>query len=286
MLHKIFDFLKSIVVPSSILQLLKQLLFLTLIGILATSIFFYIYLPITTNHGDTLTVPNITGVHVDDLDDYLSLRSLRYEISVDSGYSSEIPPLTVLKQFPMPNAQVKEFRKIYITLNSMAPPMVKMPDLTNGSLKNALMILKNFDLKFGKTKYVADLAFNAVLIQKMNGVEVVPGTKIPKGSVIDLTIGDGYGTANLKSPYLIGLDADVAQVTITGSALKLGDIVYHNIDTAVLISMNELDVVDTLKIPVEVGQIVDQYPPPGEPMLIKESINLWIYHPDSINNNP
>ena len=286
MLRKIFNFLKSIVVPSSILQLLKQLLFLTLIGILATSIFFYIYLPITTNHGDTLTVPNITGVHVDDLDDYLSLRSLRYEISVDSGYSSEIPPLTVLKQFPMPNAQVKEFRKIYITLNSMAPPMVKMPDLTNGSLKNALMILKNFDLKFGKTKYVADLAFNAVLIQKMNGVEVVPGTKIPKGSVIDLTIGDGYGNANLKSPYLIGLDADVAQVTITGSALKLGDIVYHNIDTAVLISMNELDVVDTLKISVEVGQIVDQYPPPGEPMLIKESINLWIYHPDSINNNP
>ena len=146
MLHKIFNFLKSIVMPSSILQLLKQLLFLTLIGILATSIFFYIYLPIATNHGDTLTVPNITGVHVDDLDDYLSLRSLRYEISVDSGYSSEIPPLTVLKQFPMPNAQVKEFRKIYITLNSMAPPMVKMPDLTNGSLKNALMILKNFDL--------------------------------------------------------------------------------------------------------------------------------------------
>jgi beta-lactam-binding protein with PASTA domain len=286
MLHKIFDFLKSIVVPSSILQLLKQLLFLTLIGILATSIFFYIYLPITTNHGDTLTVPNITGVHVDDLDDYLSLRSLRYEISVDSGYSSEIPPLTVVKQFPMPNAQVKEFRKIYITLNSMAPPMVKMPDLTNGSLKNALMILKNFDLKFGKTKYVADLAFNAVLIQKMNGVEVVPGTKIPKGSVIDLTIGDGYGNANLKSPYLIGLDADVAQVTITGSALKLGDIVYHNIATAVLISLNELDVVDTLKNSVEVGQIVDQYPPPGEPMLIKESINLWIYHPDSINNNP
>ena len=255
MLHKIFDFLKSIVVPSSILQLLKQLLFLTLIGILATFIFFYIYLPITTNHGDTLTVPDITGVHVDDLDDYLSLRSLRYEISVDSGYSSEIPPLTVLKQFPMPNAQVKEFRKIYITLNSMAPPMVKMPDLTNGSLKNALMILKNFDLKFGKTKYVADLAFNAVLIQKMNGVEVVPGTKIPKGSVIDLTIGDGYGNANLKSPYLIGLDADVAQVTITGSALKLGDIVYHNIDTAVLISMNELDVVDTLKNPLCKGKL-------------------------------
>ena len=286
MLHKIFNFLKSIVVPSSIPQLLKQLFFLTLIGILATSIFFYIYLPIVTNHGDTLTVPNITGVHVDDLDDYLSLRNLRYEISIDSGYSSEIPPLTVIKQFPMPNAQVKEFRKIYITLNSTAPPMVKMPDLTNGSLKNALMILKNFDLKFGKTKYVADLAFNAVLIQKMNGREVVPGKKIPKGSVIDLTIGDGYGNSKLEAPYLIGLDAEVAQVIITGSALKLRDIVYHNIDTAVLISKNEPDFPDTVKVPVEVGQVVDQYPSPGEPMVIKESVNLWIYHPDSINHKP
>ncbi|MAJ51393.1 MAG: penicillin-binding protein [Flammeovirgaceae bacterium] len=285
MLHKIFRFLKSIMVPNSIFQLLKQILFLTLTGILAISIFFYIYLPISTNHSETLTVPDITGIHVDELDYYLSLRNLRYEISEDSGYSSKIPPLTVLKQFPMPYAQVKEFRKIYLTLNSMTPPVVKMPDLTNGSLKNALMILNNYDLKFGKTKYVADLAFNAVLIQKMNGEEIIPGTKIPKGSVIDLTIGDGYGNSNLESPYLIGLDADVAQVTITGSALKLGNIVFHNIDTAVLISVDDFEITDTLKIPVEVGQVVNQYPAPGEPMVIKESVNLWIYHPDSVNHD-
>ena len=285
MLHKIFSFLKSIMVPNSIFQLLKQILFLTLTGILAISIFFYIYLPISTNHSETLTVPDITGIHVDELDYYLSLRNLRYEISEDSGYSSKIPPLTVLKQFPMPYAQVKEFRKIYLTLNSMTPPVVKMPDLTNGSLKNALMILNNYDLKFGKTKYVADLAFNAVLIQKMNGEEIIPGTKIPKGSVIDLTVGDGYGNSNLESPYLIGLDADVAQVTITGSALKLGNIVFHNIDTAVLISVDDFEITDTLKIPVEVGQVVNQYPAPGEPMVIKESVNLWIYHPDSVNHD-
>jgi len=120
----------------------------------------------------------------------------------------------------------------------------------------------------------------------MNGEEVIPGTKIPKGSVIDLTIGDGYGNSSLESPYLIGLDADIAQVTITGSALKLGAIVYQNIDTAVLISMDEFDIADTLKISVEVGQVVDQYPSPGEPMVIKESVNLWIYHPDSLNHNP
>ena len=285
MSNKIFNFIKNILIPDSIFQLLTQIFFLTSIGVLVISIFFYIYLPIATNHGETITVPDITGIHVDDLNEYLSLRNLRYEISIDSGYSSEIPPLTVLKQSPMPYATVKEFRKIYLTLNSITPPTVKMPDLTNGSLKNALMILNNFDLKFGKTKYVADLAFNAVLIQKMNGEEVTPGTEIPKGSVIDLIIGDGYGNSNLESPYLIGLDIDVAQVTITGSALKLGNIVFHNIDTAVLISADDSGVKDTLKIPVEIGQVVNQYPAPGEPMVIKESVNLWIYHPDSTNHD-
>ena len=125
MLQKIFNFLKSIVIPSSMPQLIKQSFLLASIGILAIYVFFYIYLPISTNHGETLTVPDITGVHLDELDDYLSIRNLRYEISKDSGYSTEIPPLTVLKQFPMPNAQVKQFRKIYLTLNSITPPMVE-----------------------------------------------------------------------------------------------------------------------------------------------------------------
>ena len=61
------------VMPSSILQLIKQSLLLASIGILAIYIFFYIYLPISTNHGETLTVPDITGVHLDELDDYLSV---------------------------------------------------------------------------------------------------------------------------------------------------------------------------------------------------------------------
>ena len=66
-------------------------------------------------------------------------------------------------------------------------------------------------------------------------------------------------------------------------AFRANSIIDH---AAVLISKNELDFPDTLKVPVEVGQVVDQYPPPGEPMVIKESVNLWIYHPDSINHKP
>ena len=53
---------------------------------------FYIYFPIKTNHGDTITVTNLIGMELKDIDEFLSDRDLRYEILDDSSYSSEYPP--------------------------------------------------------------------------------------------------------------------------------------------------------------------------------------------------
>ena len=74
--------------------------------------FFYLYLPMSTNHGETITVPDVKGIALKDLDSFLGDRDLRYEVTVDSGFSSTQEPLTVLKQFPLPNSKVKENRKI------------------------------------------------------------------------------------------------------------------------------------------------------------------------------
>ena len=104
---------------------------------------FYIYFPFITNHGETITVPNLVGMEIKDLDEFLSDRDLRYEILEDSSYSSEYPPYTVLQQNPSENDKVKENRKIYLTLNSSIPPKIKMPKIINGSVsKNAQLILK------------------------------------------------------------------------------------------------------------------------------------------------
>ena len=108
-----------------------------MIGIVASIIFFifYIYFPFITNHGETITVPNLVGMEIKDLDEFLSDRDLRYEILEDSSYSSEYPPYTVLQQNPSENDKVKENRKIYLTLNSSIPPKIKMPKIINGSVK-------------------------------------------------------------------------------------------------------------------------------------------------------
>ena len=60
-------------------------------------LYFYAYLPGTTNHGETITVPNIEGLSIAKVSGFLEEHDLRYEIN-DSSYSEDYPPLTVLKQ--------------------------------------------------------------------------------------------------------------------------------------------------------------------------------------------
>ena len=109
---------------------------LGIMGVLIGSIvffMFYIYFPFKTNHGDTITVPSLVGMSLEEIDEFLSDRDLRFEILEDSSYNSKYPPFTILQQNPSENEKVKENRKIYLTLNSSIPPKIRMPNIINGS---------------------------------------------------------------------------------------------------------------------------------------------------------
>lgn len=254
------------------------------LSVILVFIFFFIYLPVTTNHGESITVPDVTGIVLSDLDDFLDSRNLRFEVTVDSGYDANLPPLAVLKQVPKPNSKVKENRKIYVTLNSETPPHIKMPKLVGGSVKNAQLILRTYDLKLGEIKYVSDLALNYVLEQRFQDEEIEEGDKITKGSVIDLVVGDGLGKQSLESPNLIGLDQESAELAIVGSGLKIGEIGYDQEGIAV-IEMEEGDSTYTVEEQVSPGAVFKQFPEPGKGMILKQSVNIWVYRPDSISNS-
>ena len=104
--------------------------------------------------------------------------------------------------------KAKEGRKIYLTLNSIKPPNIKMPQLINGSVKNAQLVLKTYDLLLGKINYVPDMAANAVIQQYYKDDIVPSGSLIPKGSIIDLDIGNGLGNQIFETPNLIGMDLE------------------------------------------------------------------------------
>ncbi|MEO1253506.1 MAG: PASTA domain-containing protein, partial [Bacteroidota bacterium] len=207
--------------PTSVKDFVIHLLVILGTSILIVMLVFYLWLPMTTNHGETITVPDIQGMTVDELTDFLGKRSLRFEATADSSYSPNHPPLAVLRQVPSPNTKVKENRKIYVTLNTESPPLVKMPDLIDKSLKSALMTLNSYDLKRGNIKYIPDEFFNVVVEMKLDGRTLLEGEKIEKGSFVDLVVGNGFGNTVFRSPNLIGLDQEEAEFVIIGSGLKV-----------------------------------------------------------------
>jgi beta-lactam-binding protein with PASTA domain len=210
---------------NSFADLLKHIVIILVVVFMLLGFFFFVYLPSTTNHGETISVPKITGMTLPEIEDYLDDMDLRYYVS-DSSYNQGIKPFVILTQDPAPGAKVKENRKIYISVNMKNPPIIKMPKLVDGSLKNAQMILKSYDLLVGEITYVPDLAQNAVLKQLVKGKEIKPGDPVAKGSTVDLVVGDGEGNTEFDVPNVVGMPVDEASVLLVGQGLQIGSINY------------------------------------------------------------
>lgn len=257
--------------------LLTHVGFMGIVIITLILIFFFVYLPSTTRHGETVTVPNLEGMSLLEMDDFLKKRHLNYEVS-DSGYSSQYPPLAILKQFPLAGSYVKENRKIYLTVISKKPKSVNMPDLIDGSLKNAELVLENAGLKRGKITYKPDLASNAILEQFFKGEKIEPGAKVEMGSEIDLIVGDGLGQRIFSVPRFIGLPIDEADFSIKGSGLNTGSVIIKVIgeeEMIELVGLAKILEIDTAVI-IESGNVFHQNPEIGMDIRLGQQVDLWV----------
>ncbi|MDP1727502.1 MAG: PASTA domain-containing protein [Bacteroidota bacterium] len=180
-----------------------------------------------TRHGQSLTLPNLKGLKIEDAESVLRQKHLRYIIT-DTVFFENMPKLSVVEQNPIPNSKVKEGRIIYLSINSDAIAMVEMPNLMNGStLRYAETVLNGLGLKVGEVTYKPDIAQNAILDQLWRGQSIQPNTKIPKGASIDLVVGDGSGGALVPMPNLMGLTLLDATNVLQASLLQLGNVLYE-----------------------------------------------------------
>lgn len=180
-----------------------------------------------THHGESLTVPDLSGLTLYDAKEKLSDAGLDFEV-IDSNYVLKKKPLTVLEQQPKANAKVKTGRTIFLTINCKIAPKIKMPDLSNTSFKQAVQVLDEFGLRLGQKIYKPDLAKNTVLEQQIAGRKILPGAEIPKGSTIDLILGDGLGNSEMEVPNLVGMNLHEAINVLELSDLNLGSVVADN----------------------------------------------------------
>ena len=192
--------------------------------VIAVFVVFVLSLNWITHHGESRSVPSVTGKPFNEAEQILEKEGFELVVQ-DSVYYDSLPPAAVMKQIPDPDAVVKVNRTVYVTINRYLPPEVQMPNLVGPSFRHAEVILRNLGLVLGDTTYRPDFARNSVLEQLYNGKPIAPGSKIRLGSTIDLVLGAGVSMEDMAVPKLIGMTFAEAKVMLDASGLVLGAVI-------------------------------------------------------------
>lgn len=161
-------------------------------------------LKLVTNHGKEITVPDLTNMSVSEAVYTAGLHNLRVDVT-DSVYIRRMGRGMVYSQNPKAGSSVKKGRRILLTINSVNPKKVQMPNLVGYSMRQAKAELLSRGLGLGKLMYVSDMATNNVLRQMYRGREIEPGTMIESGSDINLIVGLNPDDNQTYIPDVVGM---------------------------------------------------------------------------------
>lgn len=198
------------------LNLLFILLFIVILikGVL-------LWLDAYTLHGESVEVPDLKGMHISKLSSVVNNNKIAIEIT-DSIYSTDVERGVVVDQNPAPGAEVKEGRVVFLTVNSLLPEMVEMPDLVGKSRRIALPLLEIAGLPLKELIYRPDeTCTDCVLDQLYNGESIKPGAKIRKGEPVSLVLGRS-SNERIETPSLNGLTYQAAMEILKSHSLNNG----------------------------------------------------------------
>ena len=180
-----------------------------------------------SRHGESQTVPNLIGKTTDEAMDALDNLDLEYAV-MDSTFDPDERPLTILNQDPPADGKVKSGRTIYVTVNMAQAPKTDIPRFEVGtSLISVREILESHGLKVGDIIYKPFEYRDVFLDMRVHGERrsLKPGTRIPKGTKIDLVLGNGLGDTKITIPDLMGLTYIEAVNLIQLKELSLGTVI-------------------------------------------------------------
>lgn len=207
----------------------RRNLIAALIGVGTLILIVFFSLRFYTRHNQTFPVPELKGMVIEDAVRLLKSQSFDYEL--DSVYQMDEIPGLVIDQEPEAQSQVKKNRTLYLTIITRSAPEIAFPDLIDKTLIESRALLNSYGLKLGDTIYRADIARDVVLDVLFGGQPMQIGRMIPKGSTVDLVLGNGQGGSQVEVPDLGGLTLMEVRFALQGTFLNLGNIRYQGMVT-------------------------------------------------------
>ncbi len=150
------------------------------------------WLESTTNHHQRIVVPSLSKKTLDEVQKTLEENDLRFEVQDSATFNPEYPRYSVIEQNPLAGSEVKENRKIYITLNPSGYRKIEVPDVVLKTRRQVEPKLIALGFKIGTVTYKPNMS-DQVLEIRHKGKKLTPGAMLMKTSTIDLVVGDGKG---------------------------------------------------------------------------------------------
>lgn len=176
-----------------------------------------------TRHGQHRTVPDFTGLALDDAGRLAQRNSLELRVN-DSLFVPAYDGGVVLDQLPHEGTQVKGGRTVYVTINSFSQKKVEVPYVAGRSLRQAKNMLEIAGLEIDRLVYQPDMATNYVLEQRVDGRPIEAGTKrqIEMGSGVTLYVGVAEGDSVVVVPKVIGVSLREAKSRLWEQGFNVG----------------------------------------------------------------
>jgi eukaryotic-like serine/threonine-protein kinase len=216
----------------SITRFLTSRIFLIQIILAAGLVFLLVFITLKglekyTRHGQSNPVPDFRGMSQPEAQKVARHYQMKIEI-IDSVFVEDAAPGAIVDQIPEAGHGVKENRTIFVSVNSVMPEMVIIPQLTDISFRQAQVLIENSGLEVGNISFRPSEFHNLVLEIQRDSARIRSGQKVPKGSRIDLVLGRSQGNAATILPDLAGLTADEAIEVLMNMMLNSGVIIYDN----------------------------------------------------------
>ncbi len=152
------------------------------------------WLNYTTHHNERIPVPNLDRMTLTDVTKILDSLHLKAVVIDSASFNPHYPKLSVIEQNPLAGDFVKEYRKIYLTLNPSGYRQVTIPKIYGKTLRQAVVELKNIGLRIGdEPTYIPDKGKDVVRGLKYGEKYLLEGDKIAKNSLVEFILGDGKG---------------------------------------------------------------------------------------------
>jgi len=165
-----------------------------------------------THHNKAVLIPDVKGLSVAEAAVFFENNGLRYNI-VDSVYSKEHAPGSIVEMVPSVGAKVKEGRIVFITINANNVQKAAVPDVADLSYRQALALVQSKGFTSVEIKHIPGKYKDLAIGIELNGKQLTPGELIPLSShlfliVYDDSLGDDLDSMN---------DAEVSTTGSTGS---------------------------------------------------------------------